>query len=316
MTKKTKIVVLGEGAWGTALATLLVRNGHEVVLWCHHPEIAEEINRHHTNTRYMPNCLLPATLKATQAVKEAVFNADFICEAIPVQYLRSVLATVRGQIDIDTPWIITSKGIEKETLLLPAGVVADALGYEPRFGVVVGPSFAREVMQQQDTGLVVASEYPAIRWDIAHLFANKYIECVQSADIHGAQLCSAFKNVVALLVGISDGQGHGDNARALLVTRCFEKLAALISASGGALETVHGLAGVGDLFLTASSTQSRNYTVGKALGAGETLESIIERTGFTPEGINTLHSMYAYAKPYGISFDDLLGISVLRDCAA
>lgn len=306
MTKKTKVVVLGEGAWGTALATLFVRNGHEVILWCYHAEIAEEINTRHTNKRYMPAFILPASLSATQAVKEAVFNADFICEAIPVQYLRSVLSTVRGQIDIDTPWIITSKGIEKDTLLLPAAVIADTLGYEPRFGVVVGPSFAREVMQQKQTGLVVASEYPAIRWDIVHLFANEYVQCVESTDVHGTQLCAAFKNVVALLVGISDGQGHGDNARALLVTRCFEKLVALMSASGGALETVHGLAGIGDLFLTASSTQSRNYMVGKALGIGDSLQDIIQQTGFTPEGVNTLHSIQMYAQRYGILLDELI----------
>jgi len=254
MKKKTRVAVLGEGAWGTALATVLVRNGHDVILWCYHPEIADEINMKHTNTRYMPDCVLPATLYATHDAEHAVYNVDWICEAIPVQYMRSVITMLRQYVNKDIPWIIASKGIEKETLLLPAALVADALGSLPAYGVLVGPSFAHDVMCEGQTGLIVASAQEALQSLISLLFTNQYIKCAPSTDTHGAQLCAAFKNVVALLVGISDGQGNGDNARALLVTRCFQKLVALVHASGGALDTVHGLAGIGDLFLTASST--------------------------------------------------------------
>jgi glycerol-3-phosphate dehydrogenase (NAD(P)+) len=246
-------------------------------------------------------------LVATASVTEALHDADYLCEAVPVQYLRSVMMLFRDQLDTDIPWIITSKGIEQETLLLPASLVSDVLGYEPSYAVVVGPSFARDVMQEEKTGLVVASSNDVLRTEIMQLFTNKYLSCVPSSDMHGAQLCAAFKNVVALLVGISDGKGHGDNARALLVTHCFQAMAQLVQKSGGSLETVLGLAGIGDLFLTAASTQSRNYAVGKALGAGESLPFIIERTGFTPEGVNTLYSIRSYAQRYGIIIDVLMG---------
>jgi glycerol-3-phosphate dehydrogenase (NAD(P)+) len=304
---KKKITVIGEGAWGTALATLFARNGYTVTLWCYHAEIAHEINTAHTNTRYLPDFTLPDMLVATASVTEAVHDADYLCEAVPVQYLRSVMMLFYNHLDTDMRWIITSKGIEQETLLLPASVVSDMLGYEPQYAVAVGPSFARDVMQEEKTGLVVAATHDTLRAEIMQLFTNNYMSCVPGADTHGAQLCAAFKNVVALLVGISDGKGNGDNTRALLVTHCFQAMAELVQKSGGSLETVLGLAGIGDLFLTAASTQSRNYLVGKALGEGESLQSIIERTGFTPEGVNTLYSIRSYAQRYGITLDALIG---------
>ncbi len=305
MKKKIKVVVLGEGAWGTALATVLDGNGHEVVMWCHDAEIATEINTHHTNNRYMPGFKLPPTLIATHDGADAVRDAKWICEAIPVQYMRSVITLLKTYVPKNIPWIITSKGIEQETLLFPAELVTHVLGYEPEYGLMLGPSFAREVMKKKQTGVAVVAHTSVVQKKIAALFTNEYFICVESNDVKGAQLCAAFKNVVAVLVGVSDGQGNGENARALLITRCFQKMVSLVHACGGSVETIYGLAGIGDLFLTVASTQSRNYLVGKALGNGESLESIIQRTGFTPEGVNTLQSIEQYAKRYGISLADM-----------
>lgn len=313
MKKNIKVVVLGEGAWGTALATLFARNGFTVSLWCYHPEIAEEINVMHTNNRYLPDFQLPGSVIATHDGAKALHGADFVCEAIPVQYMRSVIEQLRTHIKPHQKWIITSKGIEQKTLLFPAALVTDVVGYEPAYAVVVGPSFAKDLMRQEKTGLLVAADDSMVRTEVMNLFENEYVQCVESEDTHGAQLCAAFKNVVALLVGISDGKGHGDNARALLVTECVQTLAQLLEASGGSLDTVLGFAGIGDLFLTASSTQSRNYMVGKALGAGESLQSIIERTGFTPEGINTLRSMKAYAQKNGVLIDTIIESSLVTE---
>lgn len=308
MKKNIKVAVVGEGAWGTALATLFARNGLTVSLWCYHPEIAKEINKLHTNERYMPGFILPALIEATHGESEALRDADYICEAIPVQYMRTTLRFLAPYIQPHQTWIITSKGIEEKTLLFPAELVGDVLGYKPSYAVVVGPSFAKDLMRQENTGLLVASLDSLLCCQIMDLLENEYVRCTQSDDAHGAQLCAAFKNVVALLVGISDGNARGDNARALLVTESVQIMAQLVVASGGNLDTVLGLAGIGDLFLTASSTQSRNYTVGKALGMGESLQSIIKRTGFTPEGINTMHSIKEYAEKYGISIDSLVHI--------
>lgn len=305
MKQQKKVVVLGEGAWGTALATVYARNGNQVALWCYHAEIAHEIMSAGTNKRYMPNFQLSESIFATTHLEEALNDAAFICEAIPVQYLRSVVELVRNQSKNTVPWIITSKGIEKESLLLPSQVVADVLGYTPQYAVCMGPSFARDLMHQKKTGLVIATEDHQLQRDVRALFENDFITLDTSVDTLGLQLCAAFKNVVAFFVGVSDGAGNGDNARALLVTRFFQKMVELVLAAGGNLETVHGLGGFGDLFLTASSTQSRNYAVGKLVGEGKSLDRVLAETGFTPEGINTAQSIVAYAEKFGVDLSQL-----------
>jgi len=304
--KSMTITILGEGAWGTTLASLLAHNGHQVTLWCHHPEIATEIQTHRTNNRYMPDVALPNTMYATADMHEALSNAELMYEAIPVQYLRSVVTRMREHIKQNIPWVITSKGIEQKTLMLPSELITDTLGYIPPYAVCMGPSFARDVIKKQNTGLVIAAKDTELQKNVAASLTNDYIQCDFSTDMHGLQLCAAFKNVIALLVGISDGKGHGDNTRALLVTRCFEAMCSLITAAGGELKTVHSLGGFGDLFMTASSTQSRNYMVGRALGAGESLKNVIERTGFTPEGINAACSITLYADRYGVNLRDIM----------
>ena len=212
---------------------------------------------------------------------------------------------VREYSNPEVPWIITSKGIEEKTLLLPSEIITDTLGYQPAYMVCMGPSFARDLVNKKKTGFVIAVQSTELQKNGAALFTNDYISTDFSTDIIGLQLCAAFKNVVALLVGISDGNGNGDNARALLVTRCFQKMIELVIAAGGTLETVHGLGGFGDLFLTASSTQSRNYNTGKALGTGEPIESIIKRTGFTPESLNTARSIVDYARKYEVDLGEI-----------
>lgn len=303
---KQKIVVVGEGAWGTALAILFARNGHAVTLWCYHKEIATEIMMYRTNMLYMPDVTIPSEIIATNDIAEAFAGASWICEALPVQHLRSIIKLIRPYVAHDTPWLITSKGMEQESLLLPAEIVAQELGYQPSFGVCMGPTFARDVIEGKKSGIMIAAESDALQKQIAALFKNDALQCDLSADTLGLQICGAFKNVIAFLVGISDGAGNGDNGRALLVTRSFQKMLDLVLAAGGTLKTVCGLGGFGDLFLTASSTQSRNYSVGKAVGAGEPLQAVLERTGFTPEGVNTARSIIAYAKKYNVDLKDLM----------
>ena len=258
-----------------------------------------------TNMRYMPDFLLPSSIYATADIDEALHDAAFICEAIPMRYLRAVVALCKPHIHEDVIWIITSKGIEKQSLLLPSQVVIDVLGYTPRYGVCMGPSFARDLINQKQTGFVIAAVDSAVREDLRLVFENNFIVIDTSKDMSGLKFCAAFKNVVAVLIGVSDGAGNGDNARALLVTRCFQKMIACVVALGGDLNTVHGLGGVGDLFLTASSTQSRNYLVGTLVGAGKSLKQVLVETGFIPEGIDTAQSITAYAERYGIDVSQL-----------
>lgn len=306
--KNYTITVLGEGAWGTALASTLADNGHAVRLWCHDAAIADEIMSRRTNTRYMPQVCIADTIFATADIHDAVCNTDMIYEAIPVQYLRAVVTMLRSDNIAQVPWVVTSKGIEQDTLLLPAEVITEGLGYTAAYAVCTGPSFARELITKQLTGIVVAAEQLAVQALVASSLHNTYITCDLSTDTHGLQICAAFKNVVALLVGIADGKSYGDNTRALLVARCFQHMSALVVAAGGCIETAQGLGGFGDLFLTATSKQSRNYSVGFALGQGEALAHIIERTGFTPEGVNTARSIIAYAARYGVDLHTIMSL--------
>jgi glycerol-3-phosphate dehydrogenase (NAD(P)+) len=277
------------------------------VLWCHHTEIAHEIMTTRINKRYMPGVLLHNTISAISGshIAPDTFREAYICEAIPVQYLRSVVSLLKPYCNLHIPWIITSKGIEKETLLLPSEIVTDVLGYVPQYGVCMGPSFARDLIQEKKTGLVIATQDQLLTQELQILFKNDTITLDTSTDTLGLQICAAFKNVVAFLVGASDGAGHGNNARALLVTRCFQKMTELVLAAGGNLDTVHGLGGFGDLFLTASSTESRNYIVGKLVGEGKSLEDVLTQTGLTSEGTNTATSIVAYAHRYGVNLSAL-----------
>ena len=286
------IGILGEGAWGTAVATVLSHNGHTVKLWCYNKELVAEINRTHFNKRYLPGVQLSERIQAVAKIGEAVGDIDWIFEAIPVTHLRSVLEQARHCYDKRQTWVILSKGIEQETLLFPTGILDEVFKTTVNQMVFAGPSFAQEVAKQQITAVTLAAPDCEKGEQLQKLLANDYFRPYVSTDMIGVQVGAAVKNVITLGVGMLAGAGYTDNPQAFILTRGLHEIVELSRALGGRQETVYGLSGVGDLVLTAMGSLSRNREVGVRLGKGEALDSILEETGSIPEGINTVKAVY------------------------
>jgi glycerol-3-phosphate dehydrogenase (NAD(P)+) len=291
-----KITILGDGAWGTACAHLLATHGYQVTLWCHNEEAATAISTLHHNPTYLPNYILPSTISATTDLSTALKEASFIFEAIPIKFLRTVLQRCRPFVTENQPWVILSKGIESETLLLPSEIMSDTLGFAIPYVVLSGPSFARDLVQKQPTGVMIASLQNALAQQIKALVSNEYFTTEITDDVIGVQLCGALKNSIALLVGILDGAGYSDNTKALGATRALQELAYCIEHYGGSPKTLMGLAGIGDTLLTAFGKQSRNVLVGKQLGQGASLQTILSSIPQVPESINTIQALYQLQK--------------------
>ncbi len=291
----TSITILGAGAWGTAIAHLLATNGHQVMMWCHEPELAQEINQNHTNSFYLPDVNLPHSIRATASIQEALQDASIIFEAIPVKYLRVVLAHAQPFVNKDEMWVVLSKGIEQESFFVPSQIIDEVLGYAVNKVIVVGPSFARDLVESVPTGVMVASDHKRLAQEVSSLLTNSYLSCTLSHDVLGVQLCAALKNVFALTIGIAFGAQARDNTIALLLTRALAEMSLIVQVFGGHQETVYSLAGIGDLVLTCYGSLSKNFTLGKLLGQGNLLPDISSE-GVFPEGINTIQSLIQLAE--------------------
>jgi glycerol-3-phosphate dehydrogenase (NAD(P)+) len=286
-----QIAIVGEGAWGTAVATLLAHNGHAVTIWCYHQEVAEQITTQHRNEKFLPGIMLDPSIRATSDMKEAVCEAHWVFEAIPVKFLRSVLKETKSCFDPDQVWVVLSKGIEKETLLFPTQIIDEIFGVSVKKTIFAGPSFANDVAKKQITAVTVAAPDCDLGVELQQILANDYFRPYITTDMIGVQVGAALKNVIALGVGMLDGAGYTDNAKAFLLTRGLHEMVQLATKLGGKQETLYGLSGIGDLVLTAMGSLSKNLEVGKRLGSGQSLEKILKETGYIPEGINTVQSV-------------------------
>jgi len=288
------VCMLGEGAWGTAVATLLAQNGLQVKLWCYDASVAESIKKNRYNERYLPGIYLDKKIEPFTDLKEALEKVDLIFEAIPVQYLRTILNKAKPFCEIDQPWVVLSKGIEQNTLLFPSQMIDEVLGYEPKKSVLVGPSFAKDLAAKQITAVTLAVTDCDFGLSLQKLLANTYFRPYLSLDLVGVQVGAAIKNVIALAIGMLDGAGFTDNAKAFVFTRGLHEMVEIAQALGGKTETLYGLSGVGDLVLTAMGGLSKNREVGKRLGQEQSLEKILKQTGYIPEGINTVKSVHQF----------------------
>ena len=299
-----QICMIGEGAWGTAIATVLAANGHQVRLWCHNQIVCDEIIRTGHNKRYLPGIALSPLIQPTASFSQAIKGADWIFEAVPVQFLRSVLqnnrAIIANEVSKDQSWVILSKGIEQDSLLFPAQILDDVCGYTVKKAVLSGPSFAKDVATQQITGITIASDDNVIVHALHELLANSFFKPHITTDMIGVQVGAAVKNVIALGIGILKGAGYTDNTQAFIFTQGLHEMALLVKALGGSIDTVYGLSGVGDLVLTSMGALGRNMEVGYRLGSGESLQKILDDTGYIPEGINTLKSVNQLASKHSI----------------
>jgi glycerol-3-phosphate dehydrogenase (NAD(P)+) len=302
------IAILGEGAWGTAVATVLANNGYTVNLWCHDPEVAQTIKKSSVNKKYMPDVKLPRTIIPMAHIEEVIADVEWVFEAIPVEYLRSVLEQAKPFVTSNQIWVVLSKGIEQETLLLPMQLFDDVFKISVDKAVCLGPSFAHGVAQKEITAVVVAASDKNVCHRLKNILANEYFRPYESSDMIGAQVGAALKNVIALGIGILEGAGYGENTKAFVLTKGLQDMVTCAHAVGGKKETIYGLAGVGDLVLTCTGGLSRNVMVGNYFGQGQSIEEIIAKTGVIPEGVNTVKSIYQLAQKHGLRLPVCEGI--------
>ena len=291
--------VIGGGAWGTALAQALIRAGRDVTLWAREKEVACSINERHENAAYLPSVSLDAWLKATSDLAD-IRGCDAWLLVTPVQHTRSICTQLAALgADKDTPLLLCSKGIEIGTLTFPSQFVAESLVGHP-LAVLSGPSFAIEVARQQPTALTLACADEALGHSLCQAISSPAFRPYFSPDVLGAQIGGAIKNVMAVATGIATGCKMGENARAALITRGLAEMMRLGVARGAQSETLMGLSGLGDLVLTCSSTQSRNMSLGVALGQGRTLDEILAERKSVAEGVPTTTAAAALAQKSGV----------------
>ncbi|WP_414464461.1 NAD(P)H-dependent glycerol-3-phosphate dehydrogenase [Hyphomicrobium sp. DY-1] len=292
------ISVVGGGAWGTALAQTLSHGGTAVTLWAREPEVVDDINARHVNRTFLPGVDLNPAIRATGDLM-SVAHADAILAVVPAQHLRGVMAKLATQIAPDTPVILCAKGIEQSTGRFMGDVLEEVA---PRLLRVVlsGPSFAADVARGLPSALTLACRNEAVGRALAATLSSRQMRLYWSSDVLGAELGGAVKNVLAIAAGIVAGRGLGASAHAALVTRGFAELRRFGDALGARPETLLGLSGLGDLILTCGSPQSRNMSLGRALGEGRTLAEILGARAAVTEGIYTCKALVRLAHEHGI----------------
>ena len=293
------IAVLGAGSWGTVLADLLVRRGHDVSLWAYEPEVAEAITREHENPVYLPRVQLAPGLRASTDAAAVVRGAPVICVVVPSHAWRAVLGSVAREVRADARVVCATKGIETDTLKLMGQVAADILPGAP-FVALSGPSFAEEVQARQPTAVVAASADAAAASETQQLFSTPSFRVYSSDDVTGVLLGGSLKNTIAIAAGMIDGLGLGSNPRAALLTRGLAEIARLGHALGAQTETFAGLAGMGDLILTCTGALSRNRQLGIALATGTTLAQFQATHRVVIEGVNTALAASRLAARHGV----------------
>lgn len=297
MEKWQKIGVIGAGAWGTAIAAKMAGK-FEVKLWAFEEETAQSINQSHENKAFLPGIKLPASIQASSQ-----FEVLSPCQALflvaPVQHIRALSTQFKNSIDPKAAIIICSKGIETSTGLLVSDILAEILPNP--LAAMSGPSFADEAARDLPTAMTLAAKQLELAREIAAQCSQDLFKLYPSNDIIGTQLGGAIKNVIAIACGIAYGAQLGQNARAMLIARGLAESAKLVEKMGGNMESLLGLSGIGDMVLTCTSTDSRNTSLGIALGKGEKLKDILAKSKSVNEGVWTAASIATLAKKYNIS---------------
>ena len=292
-------VVVGAGAWGTALADLIARGGQRAVLWAREDDVVSDVNTRHTNSRFLNGVSLSPSLTATTDLADALASAATITFVAPSHVLRAVVRSAAHAVRRDAVLIVATKGIERESFALMTDIVEQEL---PGRTVVAlsGPSFAAEVALRQPTAVVAASREPEAALCAQQLFSSPEFRVYTQRDVIGVELGGALKNVMAVATGVLDGLGLGFNPRAALITRGLAEMTRLGVALGAEARTFAGLAGMGDLVLTCTGSLSRNRTVGVEIGQGRPIEDVLHARETVAEGVITTQSAHALALARGV----------------
>jgi len=294
-----RCAVVGAGAWGTALADLLARNGHDVALWAREPEVVASVNAQHENTTFLAGATLHPGLVAHADLASACRGAELVLFATPSHVLRSIARNAAPAIGADATIVVATKGVERETLAVMSDVLAEQY---PAHAVVAlsGPSFAAEVVARQPTAVVAASSSAAAATKVQRALSGDEFRVYTHDDVIGVELGGALKNVIAVATGIAEGLGMGFNARAALITRGLAEMTRLGVKMGASPLTFAGLAGMGDLVLTCTGALSRNRSLGVEIARGESLDEALAKRQTVAEGVMTTHSARALAAREGI----------------
>lgn len=290
----TKIGVIGAGAWGTALAHVLANEGKDVTLWARTPEIVATIEAMQENDKYLPGIRLNETIKTTESLTKAA-SADVLMLVTPAQHVRRTLEALKADVSGGKPVILCSKGIELESGLLMSQVAADVIP-GGQFAVMTGPTFAHEIAKGHPSAVTLAMEDKTQGRSLCEDIAVRTLRPYYSDDILGAQIGGAVKNVIAIACGAIIGKGLSESSRAALVTRGLAEMGRLASAMGAKKETLMGMCGVGDMILTCSSMQSRNYSFGIEIGKGKSPSDILESRSAVTEGFYTAKALMTLAQ--------------------
>jgi glycerol-3-phosphate dehydrogenase (NAD(P)+) len=297
----SKIAIIGAGAWGTALAIALGRKGsHDIRLWANEPEVRQSIAQRRLNDRFLPGFSLPEVIEPTNDLMHALAGAEIIVSVMPSQHCRPLFEKMAGSIHPETLIVSCTKGLEEGSLLRMTEVITDVMRKRKvasRVGALSGPSFAKEVARGDPTAVTVASIDSALARSVQNAFNDSHFRVYTNDDVTGVELGGALKNVIAIAAGVCDGLGLGHNSVAALITRGLAEIARLAVACGGRMDTMAGLAGLGDLVLTCTGDLSRNRTVGVELGRGRKLAEIVEGMhGMVAEGVFTTRAAVGLAK--------------------
>lgn len=295
-----KVSVIGSGSWGTALAVMLNRYGHEVTMWSRKEEAVQEIRETGENKRYLPGIAVDQSIFVTSDKERGVKDAEIIISAVPSKAVRETMTKFapyfkKGQVIVNV-----AKGLEQESLLRLSQVIEECVP-QCQVCVLSGPSHAEEVGKDIPTACVIAAKNESVGKMVQEEFMNPNFRLYTNTDVIGVEIGAALKNVMALAAGMSDGLGFGDNTKAALMTRGMAEMKRLGIAMGGESETFSGLSGIGDLIVTCTSMHSRNRRAGILLGEGKSLETTLEKINMVVEGVNTVQAACEMARQHGVS---------------
>jgi glycerol-3-phosphate dehydrogenase (NAD(P)+) len=295
----TRIAIIGAGSWGTALALMAARAGHEVQLWSRNADVITSINEQHANSRYLISVQLPDSVVATSKISTALKQAEHVLFAAPSHTARELFATIAPYLNESAIIVSVAKGIEIETGKRISEIVKEVAGANP-FVCLSGPSFAKEVVAGHPTAIVAASKDAAAARRVQNDLSFENLRIYTNTDVIGTEIGGSVKNVMAIAAGMATGLGFGSNSVAALITRGLAEITRLARREGAQVETLMGLAGLGDLVLTCTGTLSRNRFVGHELGKGRRLEDIAAELTEVAEGINTARAVKKLADRAGL----------------
>lgn len=301
MSDAAQFAIIGAGGWGTALAIVTNRSGSKVTIWTRNENIHSVITNKRVNETYLPDVFIDPDIEITTDLRQVCKYSEYVVITVPSQHVRPVCISLSDQLPSGVPVVIASKGIERGSLSLMSEVVSSILPANPVM-VLSGPNFAHEVAIGLPSATVIAGKNRTLTEKVIYAMGGKFFRPYYTDDVVGVQIGGAVKNVIAIACGICTGKGLGENARSAIITRGLLEMSRLAEVKGGKPETLAGLAGLGDLILSASSLTSRNMALGYAIGKGEKVAALMPgKRGVLAEGVATSESVYQLSRKLGVS---------------